>query len=117
MFRLDYLSCVLTVVSTVLLGKRLWQGWVIAAANSIVVCMIGMKTAQFGLVPANIFCIALYAHNLWKWRPQELNQRPKLALVRMFPRRNPIESGASADRYSRSTESLLKRFATARNGD
>ncbi len=115
MFRWDYLSCILTVVSTVLLGKKLWQGWVIAGANSIVVCIIGMKTAQFGLVPANIFCIGLYAINLWKWRPQELNRRPRL--VRMFPRRNPVESVASPAGYPRSRESLLKRFATARSRD
>jgi len=30
MIRLDYLSCVLTVLATVLIGKKLWQGWVVA---------------------------------------------------------------------------------------
>jgi hypothetical protein len=70
MIRLDYVSCILTVLSTVLLGKRLWQGWVIAAMNSVVVCIIGMRTAQFGFVPANLFCIGLYANNLWNWRPK-----------------------------------------------
>jgi hypothetical protein len=70
MIRLDYVSCILTVVSTILLGKRLWQGWVIAAMNSVVVCIIGMRTAQFGFVPANLFCIGLYANNLWNWRPR-----------------------------------------------
>ena len=68
MLRLDYISCVLTVVSTVLVGKKLWHGWVIAAVNSIVVCIIGMRTAQFGFVPANLFCMGLYANNLWSWR-------------------------------------------------
>lgn len=68
MLRLDYLSCVLTVLSTVLVGKKLWQGWVIAGANSVVICIIGMRTAQFGFVPANLFCIGLYANNLWSWR-------------------------------------------------
>jgi hypothetical protein len=70
MLRLDYISCVLTVLSTVLLGKRLWQGWLIAGANSIIVCIIGMRTAQFGFVPANLVCIGLYADNLWNWRPR-----------------------------------------------
>jgi len=37
--RLDYLSCVLTVLATVLIGKKLWQGWVVAALNSAVVCV------------------------------------------------------------------------------
>jgi len=66
--RLDYISCVLTVLGTVLLGKRLWQGWVVAAINSAVVCVIGVRTAQFGFVPANLVCIALYVSNLFTWR-------------------------------------------------
>lgn len=51
MFRLDYISCVLTIVSTVLVGKKLWHGWIVAAINSLVVCWIGIRTAQFGFVP------------------------------------------------------------------
>jgi len=66
--RLDYLSCVLTIAATILIGRKLWQGWVIAAINSAVVCVIGVRTAQFGFVPANLLCIALYAGNLFQWR-------------------------------------------------
>jgi len=51
LIRLDYLSCILTVLATVLIGKKLWQGWVVAALNSAVVCVIGVRTAQFGFVP------------------------------------------------------------------
>jgi hypothetical protein len=61
--RLDYISCVLTVVSTILVGKKLWHGWVIAAANSVIICFIGVQTAQFGFVPANLLCMGLYANN------------------------------------------------------
>ncbi len=71
MIRLDYLSCVLTILATVLIGKRLWQGWVVAAVNSAVVCVIGFRTAQFGFVPANLLCIALYTSNLVNWRPKK----------------------------------------------
>jgi hypothetical protein len=71
--RLDYLSCVLTVISTVLVGKRFWQGWIIAGINSIIVCIIGVKTAQFGFIPANLFCIVLYAFNLRSWRKVEMS--------------------------------------------
>ena len=52
-FRLDYISCILTVVSTILLGRKFWQGWLVATANSVVVCVIALRTAQFGFVPAN----------------------------------------------------------------
>lgn len=68
MLHLDYISCALTVVSTVLIGRKLWQGWVVAGANSMIICLIGMRTAQFGFVPANVFCLALYSYNLWHWR-------------------------------------------------
>jgi hypothetical protein len=66
--KLDYISCVLTVISTVLVGRKLWQGWIVAAVNSVIICVIGMRTAQFGFVPANLFCMGLYANNLWNWR-------------------------------------------------
>jgi len=67
-FRLDYLSCVLTVFSTILVGKRHWEGWVLAAVNSVIVCIIGLRTSQLGFIPANVFCIVLYGFNLHSWR-------------------------------------------------
>ena len=72
--RLDYISCVLTIASTVLVGKKLWQGWVIAGLNSVVLCLIGFRTSQFGFVPANLFCLGLYAHILSRWRPKARNE-------------------------------------------
>lgn len=68
LLRLDYVSCVLTILATILLGRKLWLGWVVAAVNSAVVCVIGVRTAQFGFVPANLLCIALYTSNLVSWR-------------------------------------------------
>jgi len=40
----------------------------VAGANSVVVCVIALRTAQFGFIPANLFCIALYSYNVWNWR-------------------------------------------------
>lgn len=65
--RLDYISCVLTVLSTILVGRKLWQGWVVAGVNSVIICIIGIKTSEFGFIPANLFCIALYLCNIWIW--------------------------------------------------
>jgi hypothetical protein len=85
--RLDCLSCVLTVVSTILVGKRCWEGWVLAAANSLIICVIGLRTAQLGFIPANLFCIVLYAVNLRTWRKAEVSdQRPQVAAAqRLLP--------------------------------
>jgi hypothetical protein len=74
LLRLDYLSCVLTILSTILIGKRCWEGWILAAVNSAVVCLIGFRTSQFGFIPANVFCIALYALNLRSWRGKEARE-------------------------------------------
>ena len=71
MFRLDYISCALTLLSTYLVGKRKWQGWIVAGANSAIICVIGVRTAQFGFVPANIFCLGLYGYNVVHWRGNE----------------------------------------------
>ena len=68
MFRLDYLSCLLTICSTILIGRRCWEGWVVATVNSAIICIIGMRTSQLGFIPASLFCIALYAVNLRTWR-------------------------------------------------
>jgi len=67
-FRLDYLSCVLTIASTILVGRRYWEGWALAGVNSVVVCVIGFKTAQMGFIPANVFCLVMSAVNLRAWR-------------------------------------------------
>lgn len=68
MLHLDYLSCLLTIVSTVMVGRRLWQGWVVAGVNSVIISLIGLKTGQLGFVPANVFCISLYFYNILSWR-------------------------------------------------
>ncbi len=84
MFRLDYLSCLLTVLSTVMVGRRLWQGWVVAGANSAVICYIGLRTAQTGFIPANLFCIAMYVYNIVQWRKPGASERPLVSLSQGF---------------------------------
>ena len=71
MLRLDYLSCVLTIISTIMVGKRCWEGWILAAINSVIICFIGIRTAQWGFVPANLFCLVLYGMNLRSWKKAE----------------------------------------------
>jgi hypothetical protein len=66
--RLDYLSCVLTISSTILVGRRCWEGWALATVNSVIICVIGIRTAQLGFVPANVFCIAMSGIYLRSWR-------------------------------------------------
>ncbi len=66
--RLDCLSCVLTVFSTILVGRRCWEGWVLAAANSLIICVIGLRTAQLGFIPGKW---GEQADGLQKWAGAE----------------------------------------------
>jgi hypothetical protein len=67
MFRLDYVSCFLTVVATILVGRKMWTGLVVSGVNSLIVCVIGLHTSQYGFIPANVFCICVNTFNLRAW--------------------------------------------------
>jgi hypothetical protein len=75
MLRLDALSCALTVLSTVLVGRKMWGGLIVAGVNSLVICVIGMRTQQFGFIPANLFCIGVYAVSLRSWMRKVSDRR------------------------------------------
>ena len=57
MFHLDYLSCILTILSTILVGRKLWWGLLIAAVNSLIVCVIGIRTGSLGLFRRTCFAL------------------------------------------------------------
>ena len=67
MFHLDYLSCFLTILATVLVGRKSWTGLLISIVNSMIVCVIGFRTSQFGFIPANLICICVYAFSIRPW--------------------------------------------------
>jgi nicotinamide riboside transporter PnuC len=72
-WRLDYLSCVLSIASTILVGRRCWEGWALGAINSGIICVIGFRTAQLGFIPANVFCIVISGMNLLAWRRSKVS--------------------------------------------
>jgi nicotinamide mononucleotide transporter len=71
MLHLDYLSCALTILSTVMIGRRSWHGWLVAGVNSLIICWIGLHARQYGFIIANMFCLVMYAYNVQQWRREE----------------------------------------------
>ena len=71
--RLDILSAILTVFSMTEVGQKRWQGWALAFANSVVVCILAVHVApkQWALIPPNVLCLFIYARNLWNWKHAE----------------------------------------------
>jgi hypothetical protein len=122
LFRLDYISCFLTVVSTLLVGRKQWSGLALAGINSAIVCVIGVRTAQFGFIPANVFCIGMYAWSVRSWRRERKiasdaaetdasashQPRVKAALLRWTDRPGRLLA------YSTNSYERLKRQATER---
>ena len=80
MFHLDYLSCALTVLATILLARKSWIGLLIATVNSLIVCAIALRTSQLGLIPANLFCICIYALSMRSWLYQQTRTNRDQAL-------------------------------------
>ena len=77
--RLDILSAILTVFSMAEVGQKRWQGWALAFANSVVVCILAVHVApkQWALIPPNVLCLFIYARNLWNWKHAEGQQYKK----------------------------------------
>lgn len=110
LLRLDSFSCLLTVISTLLVGKKLWQGWVVAALNSVIISIIGLRTAQFAFIPANLFCIVLYAHNLCRWRRTRMPRAPTIS--RNCGRNTRPDPRRRGDRRDRTRTSRMSRHAS-----
>jgi hypothetical protein len=108
MFRLDYISCVLTIFAAVLLGQKRWQGWLVAAVNSILICDIALNTSQLGFIPANVFCIALYAYNIVDWRKQIKADSAREKCTPAYPARRQARSREAQSEVRR--EKALRRI-------
>jgi hypothetical protein len=89
MFHLDYLSCFLTVLATILLTRKSWIGLLIAIVNNLIVSAIALRTAQLGFIPANLFCICLYAFSMRSWLKEQTRTNRDHA--------QPQDSGSVAD--------------------
>jgi hypothetical protein len=77
MFHLDYLSCLLTVLATILLARKSWIGLLVAIFNSLIVCAIGLRTSQLGFIPANLFCICVYAFSMQPWLKEQTDTKSR----------------------------------------
>jgi hypothetical protein len=58
------------------MGRKLWPGLVVSIVNSSIVCVIGFHTSQFGFIPANLFCIGIYAFSIRPWLKKQ-PQKPR----------------------------------------
>jgi hypothetical protein len=75
----------------------MWSGLVVSCVNSLIVCVIGLHTSQYGFVPANVFCICINAFNLRTWL--KLQNHESESTTELLPR-----SGAATAADGRGVE-------------
>jgi hypothetical protein len=118
MFHLDYLSCFLTVLATILLAQKSWTGLLVAIANSLIVCVIGLRTSQLGFIPANLFCIGVYAFSMRSWLKERTHANRDQA-QRQKSLVEPTHDGAPHKELLpslRSRSSILKLTSATKSG-
>jgi hypothetical protein len=103
MFHLDYLSCFLTILATILLARKSWIGLLVAIVNSLIVCAIGLRTSQLGFIPANLFCICVYAFSMRPWFKEQIHTNRDQA---------PRQDGGSVADCPRMSTAMQHRTAT-----
>lgn len=63
-------TSVLSILCIVTVGRHKWWGHLIGVANCVVFMVIAFH-GQWGFIPSNIICGALYFQNAWRWRKYE----------------------------------------------
>jgi hypothetical protein len=122
MFHLDYLSCFLAILATILLARKSWIGLLVAIVNSLVVCTIGVRTSQLGFIPATLFCICVYAFSMRPWlkeqRHTNRDQAPRqdIGSVGDGPRMSPAMQHRTAAGIRRFPKDLGKSIANKDDG-
>jgi hypothetical protein len=117
MFHLDYLSYFFTILTTILLARKSWIGFPVAIANSLIVCVIALRTSQLVFNPAKLFCIGVFAFSVRSWLKERTNpsrdqaQRQRSLVV-------PTPKGAPQKQLpsSHCRSSILKLTSTTKIG-
>jgi nicotinamide riboside transporter PnuC len=65
---LPLITSILSVVCILVVGQRKWWGHLFGLANCILFTVIALRPGQWGYLPSNIVCFAIYARNAVRWR-------------------------------------------------
>jgi len=49
-------------------GRRIWEGWILAAVNSVIICVISVRRRRRDSFPPTYFGIVLVWDHLRSWR-------------------------------------------------
>ena len=68
LMNLPLMTSILSVVWILVVGQRKWWGHLFGLANCLIFTLIALRPGQWGYLPSNVVCFAIYARNAVKWR-------------------------------------------------
>ena len=74
---MDWVISILSIVATVMLGKKLKWGWIIICLTQLLwiyYALFILSPSQYGLVPAQIIVFVVSAVSAWKWFREDINK-------------------------------------------
>jgi hypothetical protein len=89
----------------------------------LIVCVIGLRTSQLGFIPANLFCIGVYAFSMPSWLKEQIHTNRNQALrqdsgsVADSPLMSPAMQHRTAAGTRRFPNDLGKSIAIKTTGD
>ena len=115
--RLDYVSCILTISVDHLARTPLLGRLGLVAINSVIICVIGLRTAQTGIHPGELFCLVVSAMNVYSWRRARSLEASLLGHQKILGKRplliDPLHVAAETRRSAPSQRSLPRVLVAA----
>lgn len=68
---IPFVTGIVTIVAMLLAGNKDWRGWALGLANQLPWFASIVAFGMWGLLPLNVFMVAVYVRNLRKWRREQ----------------------------------------------
>lgn len=67
---MDWVTGTVTLLAMELIGRRMWQGWLVGFANQFLWAYLIYSRELYGLAPLTALLTWRYAVHLYNWRKQ-----------------------------------------------
>lgn len=83
------------IIAAYLVGRKLWQGWIVMILASVLWIVFGLRTRQYGFSVASMAFLVVYSRNLRAWKASPSPAEPALP--------SGHQPGSPADAVEKST--------------
>ena len=67
---MDWLTGALTIVAMELIGRKMWQGWLVGLLNQVFWAYLIIDHELYGLIPLTAILTWRYSAHLLRWRKE-----------------------------------------------